>query len=98
MKWRNLFNLGGFRHCFDWTPIDVKPPRPRYEFYKDVGRVLLGYEVEVEYMYHGKKLRIFSTDTEKLGLVPPHRALENAIIFYRGVRARVTKYKRGMRK
>lgn len=94
MIWKNLFNLEKIRQKFDWTPVAVKAPRTRYEFYRDTGKVLLGYEVEVEYLYHGTKTVLFATDEDKLGLVPRRRALLNAVDFYRATRKRISEYKK----
>lgn len=98
MNWKNLFSLEKIKQQFDWTPVAVKVPRPRYETYTDVGPMLLGYEVEVEYLYHGNKTHLFPTDEEKLCLVSRRRALANAISFYKDTRAKVTEYKKGRQK
>ena len=98
MRWTDLFKANWWWQQFDWTPVAVKAPRPRYEVYKDAGRVLLGYEVEVDYLYHGNQCVLFPTDMEKLGLVTPQRALANAINFYKETRKKVNEYKRGQQK
>lgn len=94
MKWINLFSATWWKQKFDWTPVAVKTPRPRYEEYKDVGRTLLGYEVEVEYLYHGVQRTLFPTDTEKLCFVTPQKALANAIRFYKETKSKVAQYKK----
>ena len=85
-RWKNLFSWEGIKQAFDWTPVAVKTPRPCYKTYKDVGRLLLGYEVEVTYLYHGVRKQLFPIDEEKLGLVTQKKALKNAIIFYKKTR------------
>ncbi|HIS71078.1 MAG TPA: hypothetical protein IAD02_03795 [Candidatus Enterousia intestinigallinarum] len=94
MQWKNIFSWEKIRQHFDWTPVAVRGPRPRYETYNDVGRVLLGYEVEVKYLYHGVKKRMFVTDEEKLGLVSRKRALANAISFYKDTKGKILEYKK----
>ncbi len=98
MNWKNLFSIEKIKQKFDWTPVAVKAPRPRYTVYKDVGRILLGYEVEVQYLYHGNKKHLFATDEEKLVLVSSRRALANAICFYKNTKSKVLKYNKGREK
>ena len=85
MKWKNLINWHVLRHWFDWTPTDVQVPQPRYEVYKDAGRVLLGYEVQITYRHHGVYTLLFPT-TDNLGEVGRRRALYRAIKFYKSTR------------
>lgn len=94
MKWKSLFSIQKVVHLFDWTPVDVKAPRPRYEFYNDAGRVLLGYEVEVTYLYHGTDVKLFATDDNRLGLVSPKRALRRAVAFHKETKEKINKHKR----
>lgn len=95
MNWHDLFSLEALKRHFDWTPVAVKTPRPKYKYYNDVGRVLLGYEVEVEYLYHGKRAQLFVSDEEKLGIVSRQLALANAISFYRRTKLKISEYKKG---
>ncbi len=94
MKWKKLFTIEGIRQLFDWTPVAVKAPKPHYAVYVDAGRMLLGYIVEVEYLYHGKQEVFFPTDSEKLGIVSQKRALANAISFYKNTRCKIKAYKK----
>lgn len=94
MKWKDLFGIKKIVYLFDWTPVSVKAPRPRYEVYADVGRVLLGYEVEVTYLHHGTEVKLFATDDNRLGLVSPKRALRRAVAFHKETKAKINKHKR----
>lgn len=85
------------RRKFDKTPVAVKVPCPKYKFYRDKGRVLLGYEVEVEYLYQGNQKMLFSTDEDKLGIVPRQRALANAISFYKETKAKIYNYRKSQK-
>lgn len=89
MNWKNIFIVKKIRYLFDWTPLYVKIPKPRYEVYSDAGKVLLGYEVEVKYLHHGVKKLLFPTEENKLGLVSRKRALEKAINFYKTTRTKI---------
>ncbi len=97
MNWKDFLNgkICQIKHAFDWTPVAVKAPCRRCEVYKDVGRVLLGYEVEVTYLYHGTKKRLFTTDEDKACIVSRKRALRNAMEFYKTTKERVIEYKKG---
>lgn len=94
MNWKDIFRLEKIVNLFDWTPVAVKAPRPRYEFYKDVGRMLLGYEVEVTYLHHGTEIKLFATDENRLGLVSRKRALMHALSFYSETRNKINNHKR----
>ena len=74
--------IGKFKLLFDWTPLSVSFPAPKYRNYRDVGSVLLGYHVRVRYLYHSPRDFLFTTDEDKLGLISQGRALDNAIKFY----------------
>ncbi|MBQ8294205.1 MAG: hypothetical protein IJX89_02360 [Alphaproteobacteria bacterium] len=71
-----------FKLLFDWTPVSVSYPSPKYMDYSDKGHVLLGYQVRVRYRHHGMREYLFTYDEEKLGMVSQERALNNAIKFY----------------
>lgn len=97
MNWKNLFSWDALKRSFDWTPVSVRPPRARYMYYKDIGKMLLGYEVEVEYLYHGNQKRLFAIDEEKLCLISRRRALSNAVAFYKDMKFKVREYKKGQK-
>lgn len=70
------------KRVFDYTPVGVSVPKPKFMDYKDVGHVLLGYEVIVKYARHAPRAYLFASDEEKLGLVSQAKALQNARRFY----------------
>ncbi len=70
---------------FDWTPAAVKAPRPYYKNVKHGQRVLCGYVVEVQYLYHGVR-RILFTVERHTSLANKQQALVNAVHFYKVVK------------
>lgn len=70
------------KRVFDYTPVGVSAPMPKFMDYRDAGRVLLGYEVVVNYARHAPRAYLFPSDEEKLGLVSQAKALQNARRFY----------------
>lgn len=77
---------------FDWTPVAVKAPRPRYTTYDSVSaRLLIGYVVEIEYRYHGWRDVFFpSAYNEKSFDSNRRRALRKAIIFYKNAKHKIS--------
>lgn len=73
--------VDNIKKYFDWTPIEVSGPFKSYYNYTDVGRVLLGYVVQVTYRHHGLRTYLFATDEEKLGLVSQAQAYTKATKF-----------------
>lgn len=77
---------------FDWTPVSVKVPYPRFIRSKNRGggRFLLGYVVDIEYLYHGTRSVFFPThdaiDAERRG----RAALASAIKLYRKTRNQIS--------
>lgn len=94
----NVFTNTKWLQFFDWTPVSVKMPKPLYEKYDDTGKMLLGYEVEVEYLYHGNQRYLFPTDEEKLGLAPRRYALARAVAFYKNTMAKISSYEQRKQK
>ncbi len=94
MNLKNMIDFQKLRQCFDWTPVAVNGPHPCYKTYSDVGKVLLGYEVVVKYLYHGDRKCFFQTDEEKMGFISDRRALKNADCFYNKIKAKIAKSKR----
>ena len=82
MNWLKLFN---------WTPVSVKAPYPRFRkpLIEGGQRFLLGYVVDIEYMYHGTRKVFFRTrdafDAERRG----RAALAGAIKLYRKTRKKI---------
>ncbi len=68
---------------FDWTPVAVSAPVEVYRDYRDKGHVLLGYEVTVNYKYHGERKYLFADDEEKLCMITRAKARKMAFDFYR---------------
>ncbi|MBQ3038941.1 MAG: hypothetical protein IJD41_00070, partial [Alphaproteobacteria bacterium] len=62
---------------------EVSAPVEVYRDYRDKGHVLLGYEVTVNYKYHGERKYLFADDEEKLCMVTRAKAREMAFDFYR---------------
>ncbi len=87
MDYANIINK--FKLLFDWTPVSVTYPAPKYHEYRDAGRVLLGYRVYVRYAHHGMREYLFTNDEEKLGIVTQAQALNNAIKFYERMQQKV---------
>ncbi len=87
MHYTDIINK--FRFLFDWMPVSVSYPAPKYYEYRDVGRVLLGYRVCVRYAHHGIREYLFTNDEEKLGLVTKAQALNNAIKFYERIQQKI---------
>lgn len=79
---------------FDWTPVAVSLPAEVYCTYADKGRMFLGYEVKVTYLYHGKRRYLFAVDEEKLGLFTRDRACAKALDFYRVKQEQTKQYKK----
>ena len=74
MNWRKIFN---------WTPVTVKVPYPRFSI-RGNKRFLLGYVVEIEYKYHGLWPVFFEAHNNLNN--PTQRgsaALRDAIILYK---------------
>lgn len=73
---------------FDWTPVAVKAPRPRYEKYDSVSdRLLMGYVVEIEYRYHGRRDVFFPSVYDYRSFEENNRrALRKAILFYKNAK------------
>lgn len=88
MNWKLLFNWSALRYMFDWTPAAVKVPRPYYKNVKHGQRVLCGYVVEVQYLYHGVRLILFTVERHT-SLANKQRVLLDAVHFYRGVKQAV---------
>ncbi len=88
MNWKNLINWNAVRNIFDWTPVNVLAPQPKYITYNDVGRILLGYEVQVTYRHHGVCKLLFAT-FDSHGKIGRRRALYRAIRFYKSTRSNV---------
>ncbi len=84
---KDIIRWNAVKKMFDWTPIAVSVPQPRYEEYSDTGRVLLGYEVRVTYLHHGEHTRLFVT-LDNSGRVGRRRALYHAIKYYKNTRDR----------
>ena len=80
-----------WRKVFDWTPVSVKVPYPRFRkpLIEGGQRFLLGYVVDIEYMYHGTRSVFFPThdaiDAERRG----RAALASAIKLYRKTRKKI---------
>lgn len=85
----------GIKNWLDWTPIDVSGPFKSYYNYTDVGRVLLGYTVQVTYRYHGQRTYLFATDEEKLGVVSHAQAYNKAMRFHDKIQKQI---KQGIQK
>ena len=83
MEWKKLFSLKAVKEFFDWTPVSVSLPKPKIIEYKDTGKILVGYEVAVQYLHHGKQVFVFAFDEMKLGLFPRRYALKRAVKFYK---------------
>ena len=77
-----MFVVDMLKELVDWSPVNVDEPVPVFKSYLDKGRILLGYEVKVKYMYHGTYRYFFGIDENKFGLVSRHKALKNAVVFY----------------
>lgn len=62
------------RKIFNWDIRHVAPPMPVY-----VGRTIIGYDVTVQYEYHGQDTYFFDMDSERLWALygHPRRAAEN---------------------
>ena len=77
---------------FDWTPVSVKVPYPRFRkpLIEGGQRFLLGYVVDIEYLYHGTRKVFFRTrdafDAECRG----RAALASAIKLYRKTRNQIS--------
>lgn len=87
MALNGIFN--GVKNWFDWAPVAVSEPVEVYRDYRDMGRVLLGYEVTVTYKYHGQRKYLFADDEDKMCLVSRAQARKNAFDFYREKQKRV---------
>lgn len=87
-----MLSFQRIKNLFDWTPVAVKKPCPKFAEYKDVGVVLLGYEVEVQYLHHGTQHLLFAVDEEKLGLSKPADALKRATNFYNAKMRQIARY------
>ena len=70
------------RYLFDWTPVAVSAPTPKYYEYHDMGQLFLGYAVSVQYRHHRPREYLFPCDEEKLGLVSRKYAMRRARRFY----------------
>lgn len=96
MHWKNIFSLEKIRQQFDWTPVAVRVPRPRFvRMGADNARFLLGYVVEIEYKYHKSKSVFFpakyNDDTlQRRGSV----ALRDAISLYRQTKQKIVAAKK----
>lgn len=79
------------RKIFDWTPVAVKAPRPRYEKYDSVSeRIVAGYVVEIEYLYHGHRDVFFPNLSDIKDTVDGNRrSLRKAIVFYKKTRNKI---------
>lgn len=75
--------VNNVKNWFDWTPVTVSAPVAIYRDYRDKGHVLLGYQVVVNYKYHGERKHLFADDEEKWGLVTRAKARQMAFDFYR---------------
>ena len=60
--------------------------------------MLLGYEVEVEYLYHAPYKYLFPTDEEKIGFASRRYALGRAVSFYKNMRAKISSYEKGQKR
>ena len=87
MTVKGVFN--SVKNWFDWTPISVSEPVEIYRDYRDMGRVLLGYEVTVTYQHHGERKYLFVHDEDKMCLVSRAQARKNAFDFYQEKREKV---------
>ena len=74
--------LNSVKNWFDWTPVSVSEPVQVFRDYRDKGHVLLGYEVVVNYKYHGERKYLFADDEEKMCLVTKEQARKKAFDFY----------------
>ena len=79
---------------FNWTPVAVSKPVEVYQSYFDRGRVLLGYEVQIDYKYHKPRRVFFMHDEEKLCLVSREKALKNATRFYEQMNKKIQEKQR----
>ncbi len=77
------------KNWLDWTPVAVSEPVEIYRDYRDMGHVLLGYEVTVTYKHHGERKYLFADDEDKMCLVSRVKARKNAFDFYREKQKRV---------
>lgn len=75
--------VNNVKNWFDWTPVSVSEPVPVFRDYRDKGRVLLGYEVVVNYKYHGERKYLFADDEEKCCFVTKEQARKLAFDFYK---------------
>lgn len=92
MVWKNLFFINALRTAFlGSTPVAVELPKAVYMDFKDAGRLLMSYEVEVKYDNNVKRVFTFSVEERKLGIVPRRVALKRAIDFYRKKKAEIEK-------
>ena len=80
-----------WKHLFDWTPVSVTEPRPEYYEYADIGKQMIGFQVTVEYKYHGKRQYSFSIDNEKLGFATEQWAKKRADKFYNKMKKQIEK-------
>ncbi len=70
------------RKIFNWDIRHVAPPMPVYDIdYCNpcLGRTIIGYDVTVQYEYHGQDTYFFDMDSERLWALygHPRRAAEN---------------------
>lgn len=98
MEWKNLGGIKNFfKSIFVTNPIAVDAPKAVYMDFKDAGRVLMSYDVEVKYEDDVKRTFSFSVEERKLGLSPRRRALKRAIDFYRKKKIEIEKNKNSLR-
>ena len=69
--------------------IRISKPKKWIVKYKDVGRRLEGYIVDVTYRYAGKQQKIFNIDNDHLELVSQSEAFNAAQNFYLKVREEI---------
>lgn len=81
-------------NIFNNPPIDVCLPRAFTVFYRDVGKRVEAYTVEVTYKNDKHKEFTFPVDNDHWQLVSSDRAYKRAMCFYRRQRAKVRAYQR----
>ena len=79
-------------NIFSPTPIDVCLPLAFTVFYRDVGKRVEAYTVEVTYKSGKHKEFTFPVDNDHWQLVSSSRAYKRAMDFYRRQRVRVRAY------
>ncbi len=62
------------RKIFNWDISKVSKPVPVYELNYDgnMGRIVIGYDVTVKYVYHGQDSYFFDMDSERLWALYGH--------------------------